>query len=897
MRKCFPMVAILVFALAVGCSDDEASSLGGIGAECSVDDDCQGDLECIDGLCSEGDDSIVDTDGDGIPDDQDNCPEVPNPLQIDSVGDGVGDACRPASGDDSDGDGVPDDEDNCPDVSNPSQMDTDGDGVGDACDPDIDGDGVDNDDDNCPMIPNPDQADRDDDGVGDVCDDKDGDGIPDSDDNCPDVSNPTQTDSDSDGVGDACDPDRDGDGVDNDDDNCPDTHNPDQTDSDEDGIGDACDPDTTRRDGRPFDPNCTFTPPVGVFTPDLEWSLSVGVNDAYPDRDQVMMTPAVANLTDDNADGIIDETDIPDVIFTTFASSNTPDDWDQLRYGVLRAASGDGSGLLWSVGYTELGLPEGGGVQPAGSIAVADIDGDGTVEIIVGIWSDIAETGGIAAISNDGNVLWTSSYEVNGLLQPRQFSYWWGGPSIGDMDGDGNPEIAIGALVFDNTGALIFDGRDTDGLTGPAGEGINWPAGNSSNTIYTGTLSLLADLDGAADPDTGQRTLELVTGRTVYDHEGDLVWEADASLPDGFPAIGDFSGSGSPQIVVSANGTVRIHNAMTGDVVWGPVDLGAGRIGPPTVADFTGDGTPEIGVAGRSSYFALEVDLNAPNPSLEDAILWRNENTQDVSSNMTGSSVFDFEGDGKAEVVYNDEQYLRVLSGEDGSVLFEQANNSFTALEYPIIVDVDNDGAAEIVVATNNFECGDQLACVGSDTSFSGLRVFGDANDNWVSTRRIWNQHTYHINNVNEDGSIPAQEDSSWTDHNTYRLNKQTTAVATAAPDLIMEDVTADLDNCLATLQGWVTNAGAVRVGAGLDVSFYADDGTTRHYLGTVQTLLPLEPGQSERVELRATLPDGGPYTYEVVADDSGPGMDDSRRECNEDNNDSSVNEAGVCMS
>jgi hypothetical protein len=48
---------------------------------------------------------------------------------------------------DTDGDGFPDIEDNCPLVSNPDQWDTDGDGIGDACDPDIDGDGILNGDD------------------------------------------------------------------------------------------------------------------------------------------------------------------------------------------------------------------------------------------------------------------------------------------------------------------------------------------------------------------------------------------------------------------------------------------------------------------------------------------------------------------------------------------------------------------------------------------------------------------------------------------------------------------------------------------------------------------------------------------------------------------------------
>jgi len=72
-----------------------------------------------------------DSDGDGVPDSSDNCPNTYNPGQEDSDGDGVGDACD--TGQDSDGDGVPDEQDNCPNTYNPGQEDSDGDGVGDAC--------------------------------------------------------------------------------------------------------------------------------------------------------------------------------------------------------------------------------------------------------------------------------------------------------------------------------------------------------------------------------------------------------------------------------------------------------------------------------------------------------------------------------------------------------------------------------------------------------------------------------------------------------------------------------------------------------------------------------------------------------------------------------------------
>ena len=116
----------------------------------------------------------LDTDMDGVPDDQDNCRTVANVGQEDGDDDGIGDAC-----------------DNCPNNANPGQEDADDDNLGDACDPnpdqtDGDGDGMSDPCDNCPLTPNPDQKDSDGDGMGDVCDDDDdNDGVLDADDNCP----------------------------------------------------------------------------------------------------------------------------------------------------------------------------------------------------------------------------------------------------------------------------------------------------------------------------------------------------------------------------------------------------------------------------------------------------------------------------------------------------------------------------------------------------------------------------------------------------------------------------------------------------------------------------------------------------------------------------------------
>ena len=116
-------------------------------------------------------------------------------------------------------------------------------------------------------------------------------------------------------------------------------------------------------------------------------------------------------------------------------------------------------------------------------------------------------------------------------------------------------------------------------------------------------------------------------------------------------------------------------------------------------------------MAGGASYSVYDLNRegeeivkpdNDPDPGAGEIYVRWSQSTQDQSSNATGSSVFDFQGDGVAEVVYADECYMRVYSGLDGTVLVEIESASATIHEYPLVVDVDGDGRFERIISSDD---------------------------------------------------------------------------------------------------------------------------------------------------------------------------------------------------
>lgn len=621
----------------------------------------------------------------------------------------------------------------------------------------------------------------------------------------------------------------------------------------------------------------------------------------FPDSSQVVVTPVVANLDDDNGDGRIDERDYPEIIFLSFCSTGSN---RFTNNGTLRAVHGGGArrgqdlfarcgDTLWSEGMDPAeasstctcanGRAD---LDPTAGVAVGDLDGDGIPEVVA-----VSESNDAPRIFSNTGVLLATAPAAAQNANPSM--------ALANLDQEGLVEIVIGATVYTlqrtADGGLAF----ADVFNGSLGRGNNGQ----------GPISCLANIAGGPE-------MEIIAGSTVYRlpapppgvtlradcPTGDasafcrgqleVVWDGPtvngtASRREGFCAIADVLGAdptavpgpldpldGSPEVIVIANGRLQIYEGATGRMVR-DVDLNAGTNGgAPNVDDFDGDGFPEIGTAFGTQY--MVIDLQPPSAScpawptvfrdgtaglqgnpprsvpstpcttaadcgdptqfacnatlgqcvcLHSAWIRR---TEDDSSRVTGSTVFDFNGDGAAEIVYNDECYFRIYDGQTGAVLFREPSESRTRTENPVVADVDNDGNADIVFSTSTESgfCSDRSLAPRFN---AGIEVWGDVSDSWVPARRIWNEHAYHVTNVVESGAVPRQEPDSWRPwsgrlYNSYRSQPRSLG---AAPNLVVERVqVTSPDAACGTLSSRVlitariANLGDVRVGSAIEVGF-----------------------------------------------------------------------------
>ena len=389
--------------------------------------------------------------------------------------------------------------------------------------------------------------------------------------------------------------------------------------------------------------------------------------------------------------------------------------------------------------------------------ALADIDGDGTGEIILK-----ASNSGTVPIEHRGRLIaygydsasasWAQRW-VSDQRYDNAEANGRGGANlaVADFNADGTPEVFVGNQIFNaRTGVRLAAGASAGsaGCARRSGVGCFWGQ------------TAAVDMDDDGD-------LELVAGDVVYDvtiadPDGEtgnsltVAAQADPDLVgvgDGWTAVADMDLDGRPDVVVARMGiptnsdamVVYVWDGRTGHVSSLLTGIGTGG-GAPMIGDIDGDGAPEIVVQnGRLRAFDYVIGSGL-------SVKW-NIATTDTSA-QTSLTMFDFNNDGRQELVYRDETHLRIIDGAGATAsnlaTFPCASN--TGTEMPVIADIDGSGEARILVT-----------CDTSGTvNQAQLRAFESASDPWSSTRPVWNQQAYFATHVNDDLTIPAAQAQHW---------------------------------------------------------------------------------------------------------------------------------------
>lgn len=505
--------------------------------------------------------------------------------------------------------------------------------------------------------------------------------------------------------------------------------------------------------GRGADDELPVCPAPQAFTPEQVWDWNGSTVDELPGSHEVWVTPLVSRLEDTNGDGSVTRDDLPRVVIISFDRADSSasvvggiggGDQSSINDPIpsnLRALDGPTGNEVWTV--TDEALA----VQSASTPAIIDLDGDGRVEIIANKYlllpgvEDIPggpkvngkfARGSLLVFNFDG----TLKFETDEWTRRSNELEDGGAPAVGDVDGDGFAEIALGDHLYDHNGRLLWRGD-----------------GSKIGSTGHGPTSVLVDVDG-------QPGLELVAGTRVFRKDGTILWDR-ADLEDGHPAVGDLDGDGDNEVVIRGS-ELHVLDGATGASLTNPHKppsqlgmpfecetpnpLPEGEDDPcsiiptnPAIIDFDGDGTREIINASKELITAYHFTGTA----LQE--VFRNGFGDPIfdGSGASGPAGFDFNGAGGQEIVYADEGSLKVWTSPD-ALIYDTNHGSATIFEYSTIADLDLDGHADMLTVSNSF----LLAA-----NFGGVKRVRNQGVSWAQARPTWNQHAYVESLVSELGT------------------------------------------------------------------------------------------------------------------------------------------------
>ncbi len=502
---------------------------------------------------------------------------------------------------------------------------------------------------------------------------------------------------------------------------------------------------------------------------------------------------------------------------------------------------------------------------------VGDVNGDGIPDVVFSTYI-VGNRGILRVVSgNTGAVLFTVT-DPTLEVSPATST------TIADIDADGRPELItidpfLRLLVLEHDGTLKW--RSTQAVDGNA----------------TGVIA--ADLDRNG-------TIELIAGRNVFSSTGTRLWRGTAARGLGYAghiasAVADLDLDGNLEVIAGPTAY-----RADGSIYWNKLNTPATLLdGPVAIANFDSDPNPEILIRpyGNNLVYLLEHD---------GTIKWSVSHA--IHQTWGGQpAIGDVDGDGQPEFGIVD-RFNYILYETDGSIkwsipIFETTSGVTSS----VIFDLNNDGSSEIIYADqqkfyilrgsdgfilNQFPHGSTTAGEGpsvadidldghadilvvADIPLSGtgpgLRAYTGLNNNWANTRPVWNQDGFTITNVNDNLTIPTITTPNWLTPglNNFRTNG-------FLPNSVIQPNSAP-DISVSLLRRLDANFPAstsllARIGNGGSLPAPINrvefrNGVGGPLLGALNTTRILNPGEYEDLAVTWLNPPSGQFNLVVTAD------------------------------
>ncbi len=212
-------------------------------------------------------------------------------------------------------------------------------------------------------------------------------------------------------------------------------------------------------------------------------------------------------------------------------------------------------------------------------VSIADLDQDGTPEIVVG-WGhgSPVPSVGYSVFDNQGMLL--DTVMVEGIPSTQS----WGRTEIVDLDLDGKPEIVTGSVAFRHDGELLWARNDVT---------------QNNKSVYT---PIAANLDDDPYPELVRRVYisHGADNIVAWNHDGTDLWQATMPFTVGNEplVLADLNNNGLADVLATshADRSVTALNGADGTLLW-RYQLDPSSVpgfSAATVIDLDGDGFNEV---------------------------------------------------------------------------------------------------------------------------------------------------------------------------------------------------------------------------------------------------------------------------------------------------------------